>query len=49
MVDRFGELACLSEVGLRRLEPQHVGIGRISARPRDRRLDAVLDDEKAFG
>src|SRR5207245_3535177 len=49
LVDRFGELACLGEVGLRRLEPQHVGIWRIGARPRDRGPDAVFDDKEAFG
>src|SRR6266550_5335271 len=49
LVDRLGELLRFGEIGLRRLEPEHVGVGRVGAGARDRRLDAILDHEEAFG
>src|SRR5207247_73543 len=49
LVDGFGELARFSEIRFRRLEPEHVGVRRIGARSRDRRLDAVTDHKEPFG
>src|SRR5207244_9816518 len=49
LVDRLGELPGFGEVRLRGLEPQHVGVRRVGAGARDRRLDAVLNDEETSG
>ncbi len=49
LVDALGERARLGDVGRRGLAPQHVGVGRVGARPRDRALDAAVQGEEALG
>ena len=47
-VNRLGELPRLGEIRLRRLEPKHIGIGRVRAGARDRRFHAVSNHQEAF-
>ena len=49
LVDRLRELAGLTEVGRRGLEPQHVGVRRVGERAGDGGVEPFADAEEALG